>query len=328
VTHADTVAYCRQHHLIPLEDASNTDPRFLRNRIRHELVPLLESMNPGIRETILRNAEVMRVDVEWIETQVDRQWATVVLSQQQGRIQLHRSPFLALPLSLQRHLVRRVTAQLSEGQSPLELRHYQLLEQLVQQENAGEELTLHLPRQLHAIVQNDLMTFVRVDKHAARLPADLIESAEAVLPIPGQVKVPGTSWIAKAEIIPDELVQKVKVAQQEQDWAKVWLLLATTPYKVYIDGDSIGQGDTFTVYPSLRVRTRRAGDRIQPLGMAYEKKVQDVLIDNHISRAERSQVPLFFARSHCVWLAGVRLDDRSRLTSQTQRIVGLSIIPL
>src|SRR5437016_3050468 len=38
VTHTDTVAYCQQHNLVPLEDASNTDPRFLRNRIRHELL--------------------------------------------------------------------------------------------------------------------------------------------------------------------------------------------------------------------------------------------------------------------------------------------------
>jgi tRNA(Ile)-lysidine synthase len=51
VTRADTLAYCEQHHLVPLEDASNSDPRFLRNRIRHELLPLLTELNPGIRET-------------------------------------------------------------------------------------------------------------------------------------------------------------------------------------------------------------------------------------------------------------------------------------
>jgi tRNA(Ile)-lysidine synthase len=75
----------------------------------------------------------------------------------------------------------------------------------------------------------------------------------------------------------------------------------------------------------LCVRTRRDGDRIRPLGMAYEKKVQDVLVDKHIPRAERDQIPLFFAPTHCVWLAGVHLDDRVRLTKETRNIVRLSI---
>src|SRR5207245_8644075 len=88
VIHAQTVAYCQQHQIVPLEDASNTDPRFLRNRIRHELLPLLESLNPGIRSTLLRNAEVMRVDLGWIEAQVDACWSTVVLEEQDESIKL------------------------------------------------------------------------------------------------------------------------------------------------------------------------------------------------------------------------------------------------
>src|SRR3989442_316234 len=151
VSHAETVAYCRQHGLVPLEDRSNTDARFLRNRIRHELLPLLESLNPGIRSTLLRNAEVVRVDAEWIEEQVDNAWPAVVVSEDEDSIKLNTSALVALPLSLQRHLVRRVTAQLCAGQSPLELRHYLLIEQLLQREGHGTgevRATLHLPGQL------------------------------------------------------------------------------------------------------------------------------------------------------------------------------------
>jgi tRNA(Ile)-lysidine synthase len=59
VRHAQTVAYCQEHDIEPLEDLSNVDPRFLRNRIRHELLPLLESLNPGFQSTLLRNADVI-----------------------------------------------------------------------------------------------------------------------------------------------------------------------------------------------------------------------------------------------------------------------------
>jgi tRNA(Ile)-lysidine synthase len=61
--------------------------------------------------------------------------------------------------------------------------------------------------------------------------------------------------------------------------------------------------------------------------MTHEKKVQDVLVNAHIARADRATLPLFFSssHSHCIWLAGVQLDERVRLTPQTERIVHLSI---
>ena len=102
----------------------------------------------------------------------------------------------------------------------------------------------------------------------------------------------------------------------------MWRILHFTRYVVCIDGDSVGK--------RLYVRTRQPGDRIQPLRMQHEKKVQDVLVDKHIPRAEREQLPLFFKEreqgqleQQCVWLGGVTLDQRVRLTSQTRRILCL-----
>jgi len=50
VGHADTVAYCRQHAIVPVEDFCDSDSRFLRNRIRHEFSPLLQWLHPGREE--------------------------------------------------------------------------------------------------------------------------------------------------------------------------------------------------------------------------------------------------------------------------------------
>ncbi|MBA2285982.1 MAG: tRNA lysidine(34) synthetase TilS [Ktedonobacteraceae bacterium] len=138
-----------------------------------------------------------------------------------------------------------------------------------------------------------------------------------MLPVPGQVEVPGTHWRAGAELLPGDLELEVRRALMRQDWETVWRLLPATRLAVYVDGDAVGT--------PLRVRTRRPGDRIRPLGMAGEKKVQDLLVDNHIPRAERGSIPLFFSPAHCLWVAGLCLDDRVRLTSTTQRVVRLSV---
>jgi tRNA(Ile)-lysidine synthase len=317
VTHAETLAYCQQHQLEPLEDESNTDPRFLRNRVRHELLPLLESLNPGMRATLLRNADVLQVDAAWIDAQVDAAWPTVIIAEQPTYISIQRDALLALPLSLQRHLLRRVSARLVGGQSPLELRHYKLLESMLQQPTSA----LHLPGHLSAIYRGDILTIaLNSDSPRDRVaPSPILNNKEVFLPIPGRVVVPGTSWTACAEVVSGALLRTAREALQREDWPTLWRVLVVNRYVVYVDAASIGA--------ALRVRTRRAGDRMRPLGMVHEKKIQDILVDRHIARAERERIPLFFSAAHCVWLAGITIDDRVQLSSTTREIVRLSIIP-
>ncbi len=320
VRHAQTIAYCQEHGIRPLEDLSNADPRFLRNRIRHELLPVLESLNPGIHNTLLRNADVIRVDVQWLEVQVDACWPTVVISEQNGVIKLSIQELLALPLSLQRHLLRRVTARLCEGQSPLEIRHYTLIEQLLAQHHDRQERMLHLPHQLRVFCNFNEVTFERLDAYTiidTEFTRKQLNTEVALLPIPGRIEVPGTPWIAAAELVPAELMERVKDALRREDWSEVWRLLPLTRHAVYIDADVVGS--------FLEVRTRRPGDRMQPLGMQHEKKVQDIFVDKHVTRSERGSVPIFYTPSHCIWLAGVSLDERARLTSKTRQVVRLSI---
>lgn len=336
VTHAQTVHYCQQHNIEPLEDLSNADPAYTRNRIRHQLLPLLESINPGFRATLLRNAAVMRSDFDYIETQVDACWPQVILTEQEDTIALQLKALAALPENLQRHLLRRVTAQLCGGQSPLEPRHYALIEQLLRDPADRQARSLHLPRDVRVTRVLHTATFERLhhigfmgerdndgqknsERDKSRRDKLRPYNDGVEVPIPGEVAVPGTTWIARAEMLTGILLKTVKDALRREDWPEVWNLLPASSYVVYIDAASIGG--------CLRARTRRPGDRLQPLGMLHEKKVQDILVDKRIARPARDSIPLFFSASHCIWLAGIVLDERVRLTSKTERIVCLRIVP-
>jgi tRNA(Ile)-lysidine synthase len=245
----------------------------------------------------------------------------VVVSTQENRITLNVSALHVLPLSIQRHLIRRVTAQLCKGQSPLELRHYMLLEELLQRNQVTINIPtqLDLPGQLHITCSRDLLVFERLSSHEQATTIFSAADNIQLLPVPGRVAIANTSWVAVAEPVTGVRLQEVRQALLREDWPCVWRLLPSTRHIVYIDAINI---DTY-----LQVRTRHPGDRIQPLGMAHEKKVQDVLVDAHIARSDRSSIPLFFSRSHCVWLAGICLDERVKLSSKTQQIIQLSIEP-
>jgi tRNA(Ile)-lysidine synthase len=319
VRHAQTVAYCKQHGIQPLEDLSNIDPRFLRNRIRHELLPLLESLNPGFHGTLLRTADVIRVDVEWLEAQVDSCWPAVVISESESATSIRIEALSSLPLSLQRQLLRRVTARLCDGQSPLETRHYTLIEQLLGYDDRKERM-LNLPHGLRAVRSFHEITFERLNGYTANQVIETWTERNlevARLRVPGHVRVPGTCWLATAEQVPGELMSEVREALRLEDWSEVWRLLPATRHVVYVDAEVAGS--------LLEVRTRRPGDRMQPLGMQNEKKIQDIFVDKHVARTDRRSTPIFCNASHCIWLAGVCLDERARLSSRTQQAVRLVI---
>ncbi len=60
ITRRQTIAYCAALALTPLDDPSNADPRYLRSRIRHELMPALDAVMPAVRRRLVALAEAQR----------------------------------------------------------------------------------------------------------------------------------------------------------------------------------------------------------------------------------------------------------------------------
>jgi len=77
-------------------------------------------------------------------------------------------------------------------------------------------------------------------------------------------------------------------------------------------------GDTLTV------RTRRPGDRFEPLGAGGSRKLKDFLIDQRVPRHERDRVLVVEGAAGIVWVVGLRLDERAKVTRATQRCVRLT----
>ena len=77
----------------------------------------------------------------------------------------------------------------------------------------------------------------------------------------------------------------------------------------------------------LRLRTFRAGDRFQPLGMTGVKKLQDFFVDAKIPRAQRPFIPLLLSQDQIVWVVGHRLAESVKVTPQTRRLLRLEALP-
>jgi len=107
----DVLAHLARSGLPWREDASNADPAFPRNRVRHELIPYLESrFNPRIREALAREAALLADEDETLEARVEHLAATIVRPDGHGVV-LARAGLLASPRALARRIVRRALAR-------------------------------------------------------------------------------------------------------------------------------------------------------------------------------------------------------------------------
>lgn len=319
ITREQTVAYCAAHGWEPLNDATNADPRFTRNRIRHELLPLLETFNAGIHDQLARNAAILRADNHYLETQTDAAWARLVAVTADG-VCLAREALREEPPALRYRLYQRAVERLAPGGGALEVRHLEArhiaaVDALLERRQIGA--SLHLPGGLSVRLDYNALVFEMAAPHAEP-PAH-----EWELSVPGTLDLPELGWRLRAwrmEELPGSErddgppeVPPVTLADRSGE-------LGRAESRVYLDASAAGD--------ALPVRTWRPGDRIYPLGMRQVKKVQDLFSDAKVARELRHRLPLVFGREHLLWVAGVRVDDRARLTPATTDVLVLQLEPL
>jgi tRNA(Ile)-lysidine synthase len=120
------------------EDESNRDRRFLRNRVRHELLPLLErDYNPNVRAALVQLAQQSQGEHELLEAAAGRVWRRVSRELRGGGVAISVERFLAQPVALQRQLLRRAIQHVRGELGRLEFRHWREAEELFHDRPAG-----------------------------------------------------------------------------------------------------------------------------------------------------------------------------------------------
>jgi len=140
---SDVVAYAARHGLAYREDATNADHRFVRNRIRHELLPLLERhYNPNIKSTLTQLAEQSRWDYAYLQEAAGRQWKRLAKTRPAQPIAMSIPVLRRQPKALQRQLLRQTIQRLKGDVRQLEFRHWLEMERLLAERPEGTRLDL------------------------------------------------------------------------------------------------------------------------------------------------------------------------------------------
>lgn len=288
ISRAETEAYCRSLGLRPRLDESNLSTGPARNRLRLELLPLLEGNNPGVRGALLRLARSAAADLAYLEECVDRVWGEVA-RWDGATLSLDRTAFLRLPESLRSHVLRRAVEAVKGDLENVEQSHIEGMSRL-----AGGPVGrgIDLPSGVRFQVGYTEATLGHARREeAASGPLE----GERPLEVPGTTLLPG--WRVEARLVDPE-------AGPPGDGG-----LPDGCHAAVLDCDSLG-GRPW-------VRSRRPGDRVQPLGMSGSKKLQDFMVDSKIPREHRDRVPLVVAPAGIAWVVGWRTAEWARVRPET-----------
>ena len=275
------------------EDSSNLSLTLARNRVRHRLLPVIEELAPRGVEALARFAALAAADHAYFEAIVSEAAPSVVLSTGSG-VQLDRGRLREFPPAVGIRVVRRALELLGPA-SGFSTKHLEAVSRLAHA--ARPSARLNLPG-VTAQCRGEVVTLTPAAPEGERRRV----AFDLVLPVPGRADVPA---------------------------ANLWLTAAAESGQAV--ADSVAAPDTAVLQAAtlelpLRVRSRRPGDRLRPLGAPGRRKLQDVLVDRKVPRGERDHVPIVVdARGRIVWVAGLMIADECRVSSPSAGVVILKL---
>jgi tRNA(Ile)-lysidine synthase len=293
----ETEGYCREHGLQPVQDPSNSDETYFRNRLRHSLIPELEKYNPRFKDTLLHTAAALQGDHLALQEALETAWKDTFTETGNGWVVFDRPKLAKISIGLRRNLIRRAAEMLRPESRDF---GFDALDR------AATYVESPLGNQIDFV--NGMYIFTEGEKiylatYESTLPAANWPQVSRELIVDGDRLELGNGWVLT--------VEQADVETDRQ-------LPATDNWSAWLDADLTG--DRFTVRP------RRAGDSFSPLGMNRQTmKMRDFYINVKIPRRARAKWPLVCAGEQIAWVPGFRLAHPFRITEGTKRVIKISI---
>lgn len=282
-------SFLAQEKIDFITDPSNKKDIYLRNRIRHNLIPQLKQINPSLSDALSHSADIYRDEDDYLERFVAQELEEILFQRDSYTIELLLSPFKEKDKAIQRRIIRRALES-SAGLRGITFSHIENVLTLFNKGKSGD--SLDLPGNVRAIKSYSIL------KITSQMSDKLTEYK---LDVPGSVCLKEVSCMIKSEII-----EKEKAAGDGKKAALFASELLTMP---------------------LTIRPRKPGDYFYPLGFGKKKKLQDFFVDKKIPRDHRDTIALVTSGDDIIWVVGYRMDDRFKVRSHTTHCVQLKVEP-
>ena len=286
-TREQILAYAREHQLQWVEDGSNRDPVYLRNRMRHQVLPLLRQLNPAFNDRTAELVSQLREDDDYWAQQVADQFKHFVVNRDDG-LRLARGSLLQVHPALRMRIVREALLRVRGGLVGIESSHLRAVVALLVSDRSQAQLDLPgcwVARRYETLWFRDLA------------PGPVPDYNET-LPLPGSV------------VLPDGQCLRVFLTCHEQGESAQAIEL-----------------DLSLIRKPLSVRSWKPGDRFQPQGMKGRKKVKNFLGDAKVELELRQKQLVLVAEDEILWLIGRRRSALAKVPQGCEQILRVELVP-
>lgn len=285
-----------------VEDPSNKQPKYLRNKIRHQLLPELEEYNPNIKETLCREAALFASENELMHQVMMGKIPQLQVESSTNLFAFDIPSFLSLHIALQRRFLRWGIEKLCDGRKGISFQHIEMLRVGVILGKNGN--CCHLPQGIIAKKQYSKFVIEKQNLGDFKNTREF-QIRECQLPeprhFPSNTVVDFPEWKLRLHI-------SLSLTPSE----------TVSPCKASFDFDKIH-------FP-LSIRGWQPGDFFSPFGMeGQHKKLQDFFVDEKIPKEDRNRIPLLNSAKGILWLLGIRVDAQFRTTERTVRTLTIEM---
>ncbi len=300
----ETVVFCSVNGLRPHYDSSNDSLNFQRNRIRHLLIPSLESYNPKFREAVMHMSESLKGDYAFVMETLEKAWQETVISNEEEVITFDSDLLSGYSIGLQRNLVKQAMQILRPGLDT----SFSVLERATNMlKSSAHSTRVDLKGGLRMFRELNHVYICTLD---AELPFNLwpqMIGTTTMVPItiPGHADLAG-GWKFNCERWRIPTIAKEQ-AERNEDQFQVWL-------------------DAENLPKSLELRIRHQGDHFSPLGLnGHSQKLSDFFVNEKMPQRARERWPLLCSGDEIIWVPGHRPAHKYRLTTATQNVIYFSV---
>ncbi|GAB4389553.1 MAG: tRNA lysidine(34) synthetase TilS [Thermodesulfovibrionales bacterium] len=278
--------FLREEGVGHVVDSSNLAEDYLRNRIRHRLMPVLRELDPGVMDTLGRTMEIIREEERHMEVAVTKALMKIITRKGKQFIELFSVPLESMDRVILRRVLRRAVEE-TAGLRGIGFTHVEDIIELASRGRPGDRITL--PRGIRAVKKYS--TLLITSEPPARIGPRVLEGE-------------GTAEFPEAGV-----AVTARIAEEPPKGGG--------PERAVLDAGK-------APFP-LVVRPRRDGDHFYPSGFGRRKKLQDFFVDEKVPRDERDSVPVVESGGEIVWVAGMRADERFMPSEGTRRFLVLEL---
>jgi tRNA(Ile)-lysidine synthase len=271
------------------EDASNADTAFLRNRLRHEILPQLEALNPSLADVLASTSEWARGEEDYWKAELDR-FESRHATRNGEALLVRTGEITALPPAAQRRFIRRMIERVRGSLRGIDFPHGEAIRALTAQtEGSGR---IQLP-DLDIYRSFDWLRIAPVG-----FDSRLERNFETPVIIPGRIEIPQRGIDLETEQAAGNSVTYRERVYNEDVYA--------------LDQDKCGN--------SLVLRNWQPGDRFQPVGRS-EEKIKTLFQESRVPLWERRNWPVMVNDRAIVWTRRFGASAEFAAGAETERIL-------